>query len=253
MVNLQSVGAFHFGDPDQGCPVRSLECELEKVENDIENSLIVLPEGFNVPDGYYGGTGPTPSVRNRLLVLSKNFRVAFVAGLIEEQVADGASKGFNSAYLIDAAYRGEFRLLSQKRKDCWDRICSDNPNAEVRPVVHRGFGIAALICNDFMQCDEGTRNSLIENVEWSSCAARILCAPSCSTHMNCLSAASAKWEQQFCVAVANGHPNDASFVRGKGFEEKRTGSILPNGSYDDRCGYQYNEILLSHPLPSRAG
>jgi hypothetical protein len=254
VTDLQSVGVFHFGDTDRGCPVRSLEHELEKSEG-IANSLVVLPEAFNIPDGYHVGTGPTPSVRSNLLLLSEKYQAAFVAGLIEEQPARGFVKGFNSAYLIDAAAVDNFKLISQKRIDCRAEICSSNPHAQLVTVCHRGIGIAILICNDFIHCDENTREELFEHVGWSECAVRVLCVPACSTtHMRTLIGASEQWKEYVCVAAANGDNRDLSFINGKWVAERRmiadrrSGSVQADGSFDDRWGYPYNEILMS-PLP----
>jgi len=261
VTSLESLGVFHFGHRDQSCPLGSLECQLKTIEASLERALIVLPEAFNVPDGYYGGTGPTPSIKKMLLALSEQHKVAFVAGLIEEEPATGYSKGFNSCYLIDAECANGSVLLCQKRKDCWDRICFANPEGCLNPVNHRGVGIAALICNDFINCEDATRKALIDDWRWAGCKTKILCAPSCSTSMGVLITADTKWESQLCVAAANGNEKDLSFIRGKGFLEsklhpdERSGSRRPDGSYDDRCGYPYNEILLSHSRldPADAG
>ena len=45
-------------------------------------------------------------------------------------------------------------------------------------VRHRGFGITALICNDFMEdCYTGEIRALLEDEDWASCEKRV---PVCS-------------------------------------------------------------------------
>jgi hypothetical protein len=252
MTKLKAVGSLHFGAPDKSSPFCSLVKELDKMQG-LEDSLLVLPEGFNVPDGYYGGTGPTPSIKNKLLSLSEERKIAFVAGLIEERPNPNSPLGYNSACLIDAACEDKFRLLSQKRTGCFGRIDADNPRFISKPIEHRGFGIAALVCQDFISCDLAARTTLIEHPEWMHCDAKILCVPACSTHKQ-LKTASEPWAQEVCIAASNGGSEDISFVRGNGFETNeispdcRSGIPQDNGWRDD-WGYQYNQILLSRKEP----
>jgi len=239
--NLESVGVFHLGDTDQTCPTRSLECELERRCPDIKKSLIVLPEAFNVADGYYAGTGPTPSIRKKLVHFSERYGVAFVAGLVEDKPASGNQKGFNSAYLIDASAESAIQLISQKRNNAQPDCAVPNPDGTRKIVRHRGFGITALICNDFMEdCYAGEIRALLGNEDWEYCEMRVLCIPSWSTHRERLITVSQQYTQEICVAASNGYPSDMSFVRGKGFQE----ILLP---VDPQRGYQYNRLLSSKP------
>lgn len=210
--NLRFVGVFHFGNRDKSCPIRSLETELERWEHGVENSLLVLPEGFNVPGGYYDGPGPAASTRRKLLALSEKYQVAFVTGLIEERPARGYPKGFNSAYLVDASSDEQFTLLSQKRRDYDERICSSNPDGFRRAVVYKGVGVAALICTDFTECEEDDRTTLVEHSGWAGRPIKVLCVPAYSTHRGLLIGRSAAWKGGICIAAANGTFEDNSFV-----------------------------------------
>jgi len=241
MTNLESVGVFHFGDSDQTCPAHSLECELERLRSDVKNSLIVLPEAFNVPDGYCLGTGPTPSIRNKLVHLSGRYGVAFVAGLVEDKPANGNQNGFNSAYLIDASAESPIQLISQKRDNAQPSCAIANPNGTRKIVRHRGFGITALICNDFMEdCYASEISALLGNEDWASCEMRVLCVPAWSTHSGRLSwvCQQYRYPDQICIAASNGCPSDISFVRGKGFQE----ISLP---VHPELRYRYNKLLIS--------
>lgn len=242
MTNLESVGVFHFGDSDQTCPAQSLECELKRRCSDIKHSLIVLPEAFNVPDGYYDGTGPTPFITNKLVHFSERYGVAFVAGLVEDKPASGSQKGFNAAYLIDASAESPIELISEKRDHAQPNCAIRNPNGTRKIVRHRGFGITALICNDFMEdCYTGEIRALLEDEDWASCEKRVLCVPAWSTHSGRLSWVCQQYAQQICVAASNGCPSDMSFVCGKGFQE----TLLPVDPVDPQRGYRYNVLLLS--------
>lgn len=103
----------------------------------------VLPEAFNVPDGYYVGSGPTPSIKNKLVHLSEKYGVAFVAGLVEDKPASGNQKGFNSACLIDASAESAIQLISQKRHHAQPDCAVRDPNG-MSFVRGKGFQEALL-------------------------------------------------------------------------------------------------------------
>jgi hypothetical protein len=53
MSEFKAVGVFHFGVSRKGDPYRSLLEELQKAETRLTDFLLVLPETFNRPHGYY--------------------------------------------------------------------------------------------------------------------------------------------------------------------------------------------------------
>jgi len=236
MNDLKAVGVFHFGNPDKSGPLGSLK-ETLATAPDPTDTLIVLPEGFNVPGGFYPGNDPDPSVRSALLELSEAQGIAFVAGLIDDDPR------YNSAYLIDAACKESIRLLSRKRQQPGQNYISD-PQYESEPVLHRGFGIASLICFDFTDCDKHKRPALIDHPAWAECGRRILCVPACSTGRCCLKKAAGNWVQSVCIAAANGEMGDRSFIQGSGFEKMDLEPLRPGFEY---LGHQNNRILLSKP------
>ena len=239
MNDLKAVGVFHFGNPDKSGPLGSLK-ETLATAPDPTDTLIVLPEGFNVPGGFYPGNDPDPSVRSALLELSEAQGIAFVAGLIDDDPR------YNSAYLIDAACKESIRLLSRKRQQPGQNYISD-PQYESEPVLHRGFGIASLICHDLKVCDDDTRKNLIDHPAWAECGRRILCVPACSTNSRQLEPWSALWTHAVCIAAANGSMQDNSFVQGLGFETKKVHSRVSESA--NYC-HDLNGILLSNSLPT---
>ena len=62
MSSIKRIGAFHFGSDEKDDPIGSLEVELqERPDLQWRDSLIVLPEGFNVRGGYYS-MAPKPEL-----------------------------------------------------------------------------------------------------------------------------------------------------------------------------------------------
>jgi hypothetical protein len=54
MSSIKKIGFFHFGSVEKNDPIRSFEVELQKEPGpQWRDSLIVLPEAFNVLKGYY--------------------------------------------------------------------------------------------------------------------------------------------------------------------------------------------------------
>ena len=52
--SVRNIAAFHFGDCNKLDPVRSLDEALKKIPADrLKETLLVLPEAFNVRNGYY--------------------------------------------------------------------------------------------------------------------------------------------------------------------------------------------------------
>ena len=109
-------------------------------------SLIVLPEAFNFVGPY---VSPNPgnsrwvdlNIESQLRDISREFSVAFVAGLIDAPLAQGA----NVAKLIDGDLCNTLHVKT-KRDDSWAyRV--DLPRA-AGPLSHRGLLVESLICAD---------------------------------------------------------------------------------------------------------
>jgi|HubBroStandDraft_5_1064220.scaffolds.fasta_scaffold333365_1 hypothetical protein len=75
--SVRNIGAFHFGDCNKLDPVRSLDEALKKIPADrLKETLLVLPEAFNVRNGYYKTPQEVvPRSIEGLQVLSTNFNV----------------------------------------------------------------------------------------------------------------------------------------------------------------------------------
>ena len=169
-----------------------------------------------------------------LATLSGDYRVAFVAGLIEEQRVAPDRPGYNSAYLIDALCLQRERLIARKKNDRHSTLCTPDESYVSVPFFHRGLHIAALICNDFMECDEERRTRLLDHENWKGSGRKVLCVPSCSSYQNRLIACAKLWISQVCLAAANGHCSDRSFIQGEGFETRLLpGDAVSYPSYSD--------------------
>jgi hypothetical protein len=81
---LTNIGFFHFGDPDKSNPIDSLRTSLRTSETDNAGSLIVLPEAFNIRQGYRNCElcDVDWDMVESLQDISARSRISFVAGLI---------------------------------------------------------------------------------------------------------------------------------------------------------------------------
>jgi predicted amidohydrolase len=105
---LQKIGCFHFGNPDKSRPLLSLENSIKarlaaQGEDDLRDSLIVLPEAFNLRGEYESRdryeVDPATAIKHRLGQLGKLFGIVFVVGLIDNDEALGPTPPLSSVYL----------------------------------------------------------------------------------------------------------------------------------------------------------
>lgn len=154
LPNIRNAGFFHFGSEKQN-PATALRqglldrqaFEKERPAGSTEprldagDSLIVLPEGFNYVGGYRWKAGePDYSIDSALHTLSVDFRVAFVAGLMEPACPGSR---YNSAFLIDGTLR---HRLATKEED--DGFFNYQCARYHQPRLHRGVWLVALVCID---------------------------------------------------------------------------------------------------------
>jgi predicted amidohydrolase len=143
---LRKLGFFHFCGEDRSDPAGSLRTSLVEAakEEDISGLLIVTPEAFNIRKGYWNPDRQVEaSIRAALMALSAEFKVALVAGLIEE--SDSHGPGYSSAYLIDGR---ACHLLARKMGNDGSgnyRCCTEDCD---KPIQYDGVSIAVLICMD---------------------------------------------------------------------------------------------------------
>ena len=190
--SIERIGYFHFGDRGKVDPTGSLDAALRNSESEgakLKNSLIVLPETFNVKGGFYG-RATDPETCLKLQKLSQGFGPAFVVGLRDPTVGD--LKGFNSAYLLDGANKPQ--LLAHKHS-CTGDYCRAAEQHEGRTVLHRGIYVAALICDDAYEADQDV---ILRRFRDQPCAQHVLCIPAFMTTSSSLVVAQ-KWgsEQEF--------------------------------------------------------
>jgi hypothetical protein len=242
LPNIKSAGFFHFGGDkhsptaalrqallgrqalDKGLPPGSMEPHL-----DTGDSLIVLPEGFNYVGGYRWKAGePDYSIDRALQALSVEFRVAFVAGLMES-----ASPGirYNSAVLIDGTLR--HRLALKEEDDGFFNYACAKYN---RPLLHRGVWVIALVCIDAFGFNEHhpkpCQDAVRQFVQGHS--PTVLCLP-VTTHDYGTADISKRWATLSPTVIAN--------------SDNYQPSVIQIGVSTVLCDGLSNKICLA-PLPT---
>jgi predicted amidohydrolase len=140
------VGYFHFGK-DHGTPMEALRCELNKqAKEKLADTLLVLPEAFNIGKCYCDSSVPDNSQAGILDLLKAEAQarsITFVAGLILE--SNGVTR--NSAYFIGGA--DSFPMCHKMVPDGIGRyaVCAENCDVH-NPLPHRGGLVGCLICAD---------------------------------------------------------------------------------------------------------
>ncbi len=102
-MTLRNLGVFHFvsefGDPLKALS-KALEIErLKRQGGDISNSLVVLPDAFNLGRDYGPGSAELPAcfILDELRKLAQHHQIAFVAGILQGRC--------NTGYWVDATGR----------------------------------------------------------------------------------------------------------------------------------------------------
>ena len=153
---LRKLGFFHFCGEDRSDPAGSLRASLIEAakDEDISGSLVVTPEAFNIRNGYWSDDRHIdPSIRTALTELSAKFKIALVAGLIED--GDAKGPGYSSAYLIDGQRLPSANTQDEEMMDRDNyRCCTGDCD---QAIEYRGTSIAALICMDAADFGEGDR------------------------------------------------------------------------------------------------
>lgn len=195
---LQRLGFFRFVDeflrPIEEL-AKAIEVERKNYpEGDISTSLIVLPEAFNVGDGYVGGKCEPPYLSNRQLaasVICERLRkelagplgVCFVVGVLEKAPpthvpAPAGTPVRNSAYWVDAT--GAHLICHKMGNDnkCLYEPCSSNQDSH-NPIECANASIATLICMDATESDPTIQNrrSALLNTLKKSPKQPIICVP----------------------------------------------------------------------------
>lgn len=182
----------------------------------LDNCLIVIPEAFNICGSYRDDPRPRPldsSVSGSLVNLSKKFKVAFVAGLIDSR---GPQQRYNCAYLIDNTI---WHLLSCKEQTdgtCNYDVCAASCD---HPVSYRGLSIAALICLDAGTSEFSERGARIRaHMVHSENKDAILCIPAETLSIDTKSTAQ-RWAPYFHTIIANSNASPPSIIHMKTAKE----------------------------------
>ncbi len=208
---LERIGFFHFVS-DHEKPIEALTAGIETERSnhpngDISNSLIVLPESFNMGRGYGCSPDvpeiPASAICDGLHSLASSCGVAFVVGILEGRC--------NTAYYIDASGR---QLMCHKVGDDLTKIydpCCSKFCDERNPLDCVNARIAALICMDATDPEadiKRRRESLLNQVRTRT-SIRIVCIP--ARFKNTVPTEMKEFSGCWCV-VANGVWRDRSFV-----------------------------------------
>jgi hypothetical protein len=209
---LAKIGFFHFGEESQSNPVGSLRDSLEKSPHSerLDDCLLVLPEAFNIRNGYeMPGKRIDVGIAQSLKELSASFKVGFVAGLIEESDGEGPH---SSAYLIDGDV---CERLSRKMQDDQSGNYKISGNCD-SPCLHRGVYVAALICVDAaafnVNCQSERHKALLERLDTCGTVPKLICVPAHFKEWDTRGVALA-WPSRVSVVIANSWPHQASVIR----------------------------------------
>lgn len=168
------AGFLHFVELHHD-PLGVLDAELEAA-GEVKESLIVLPEAFNLGRPY-GSEPEKPCAFGRdfliaaLQTRSQKHSVTFIAGIIGPHVGGGLP--YSSAYLIDGS---DSRLLCHKHTQDYSGHYEPFPgDCDVNnPTESKGVSIAAMICKDI---EEHRCQSLTALIAASPAEQRFICIP----------------------------------------------------------------------------
>jgi hypothetical protein len=206
-MGFDKVGFFHFvHNHVEPIPELAAALDSEKTRDCICNSLIVLPEAFNVRKNYKakGNSNYDPSILAELQTLSRTFHVTFIAGLIIKQYG-GPEPPCSSAYLIDetCCVLVCHKNNSDKNEHNTPYSKCENHYDHQNPIWHSGVCVVVLICVD--SDDYVRKTALLANFPDTN---KIICIPACMGRgqpTTCISVAS-NWSDHY-VIFANSDPN----------------------------------------------
>lgn len=212
---LRKLGFFHYGD-EQSDPSGSLRAAIAEAsqQEDLSDCLLVVPEAFNIRNGYFtSNCYRDPSIKDALVQISLEFKVAFVAGLVEE--GDSGELGYSAAYLIDESVCQCLSLKAVRDKSpSYKAFCGGWD----KPILHRGISIAALICFDAVDYDSPRKerhNAVVEQASAFSVPHAVLCVPARMVTYGSKEVALA-WPANFTVVVGNTGCSQPSVIRRAG-------------------------------------
>jgi len=226
---ISRVGFFQFVK-GYGHPIPELEKAIDKSTEPVMDSLIVLPEGFNIGKRYDepGQSNYQPNVLRELRRIALEKGVAFVAGLIVKDCVFGRNPPYSSARLIvgrrseiicfkhnpDGTEVGSHIEQIRNYRCCRKGLCDRHNPGECDNVT-----IAALICRDwFTESGNKERHETLRTeLSRSKAAYKVVCVPA-HTHFQQprdlnFDGTAETWKGCF-VILANSHPSgEPSFIK----------------------------------------
>jgi predicted amidohydrolase len=251
---FSKLGFFRFV-ANYNKPIESLESAI-KAHCDVSDSLIVLPEAFNISK-YYRDAGDcdySRDILDQLRAVAGKGDVTLVAGLIVEE-PDGPTPPYSSAYLIDgsgaavicrkhgADFSGAPPLTPENGRTHWnvpisERIRFSNytpceaASNTANPLKHQGASIAAIIC---MDCDLPYVFRPIEERFSMMAGPKIVCIPACMNSVYLDDAIAATWPEQYVILANSDSHGCRSFI-------SKEGTIMMRDNHESE-----NTIVLCAP------
>lgn len=213
---LRRTGFFHFDIADQSDPIRSLAQGLETAAkaDDLNDCLIVVPEAFNIRNGYWSPDRVRdPKIAEALPGLANDFKVALVAGLVDE--GNGGGPGYSTAYLIDRDCRVALTHKMQDDRSGNYKPCTENLG---QTVFHRGICIAALLCMDAAEWSPANEQRKAVFAQTDALRLKHAAVPAVLSVPACMQTYGSRevamdWPTYLTVVVANASRSQPSVIR----------------------------------------
>lgn len=179
MNQITKIGFYNPQGPKQ--PLESFTDALESVRNELQGSLLVLPEAFNIGTSYScrDPIQQDPQIRFDLQALCIDFDICIVAGLIISDPTDNGDRPYSSSWLIDA--HSTAPLCHKKLSDTQGpyRTCIDGCDGH-NGIAYLNIALCSLICMDAYKgeherCRHEQLKKKMDAVTNSQC--RVICVP----------------------------------------------------------------------------
>jgi predicted amidohydrolase len=206
LMGFRKKGFFHFVH-NYAEPLVELRKALENRSECVRDSLIVLPEAFNIGKYYKeaGNANHDPDVLTKLQTIAGEFHLTFVAGLIVKQNTS-PTPPYSSGYLIDETCR--VLMCRKKQRDSTTEeytLCKEGDCDHDNPTWHNAVCLITLICIDNSDCQR--KNTLLTKFPDS---AKLICIPACIGACGTTAEAIAEYWGKNEVILANSDQGDSN-------------------------------------------
>lgn len=227
-IPLKKLGIFHFVE-NYAAPVEELQNALRRASDkeDVSQSLIVLPEGFNL-GRCYRDSGPgnyDSTIMGELAMVAAEFQVSFVAGLVICEPGC-PEPPYNSAVLIDEQIA--VTLCRKSENDRTGNYTADPTTPDINnPYLYRKTLVSALMC---MDANDEVRIKTVAQRMQNSALSKIVCIPACMSRIYSSEGLGALWPGHW-VALANsdGSGCDSIISKNGTVKAKRNWHERPSG------------------------